>query len=173
MRYRFRKPNRRSLRLKGYDYTSPGAYFVTLCTQGRLCLFGEIKEGAMCLNEIGHMIERWWLSIPERFEHVDIDAFVIMPNHLHGIIVLEAIIDEHFRHVSLASVVRWFKTKTTNEYIQGVKQKGWPPFDRRLWQRNYWEHIIRNDRSLERIRRYIVENPLRWHLDRENPIYWK
>jgi len=168
-----RKPNRRSLRLKGYDYTSPGAYFVTLCTQGRLCLFGEIKEGVMCLNEIGHMIERWLLSIPERFEHVDIDAFVIMPNHLHGIIVFEAIVNKQFRHVSLASVVRWFKKKTTNEYIQGVKQKGWPPFNRRLWQRNYWEHIIRNDRSLERIRRYIVENPLRWHLDRENPIYWK
>lgn len=172
MRHKSPRPNRRSIRLRGYDYASPGAYFVTLCTQDRLCLFGEISEGEMHLNEIGHMIKRWWLSIPRKFEHVDIDAYVIMPNHLHGIIVIKSMIERQ-HNVSLASIVRWFKTRTTNDYIRGVKWMGWPPFRRRLWQRNYWEHIIRSERSLERIRRYIMENPPRWHLDRENPVYWK
>jgi putative transposase len=121
------KHHRRSIRLRGYDYGQVGAYFVTFCTQDRLCLFGEVENGEMRLNDVGSMVER------------------------------------------LKTAIQWFKTMTTNEYIRAVKQRGWPSFPGRLWQRNYYDHIIRNERSLQQIREYIATNPAMWQLDQLHP----
>jgi putative transposase len=211
--------HRRSLRLPGYDYARFGAYFVTVCTQGRECLFGDVTPvGGIALNDAGHMVERWWHELGNKFPHVVTDASVVMPNHFHGIIVIVAVgaaavgadlrvgpvwhaanaasnadrgaaVGADLRvgpvwHAAnaasnadrgahagapLPEIVQWFKTMTTNEYIRGVGAMGWPPFPGKLWQRNYYEHVIRDEAALDRIRRYIEENPLRWALDQENP----
>jgi REP element-mobilizing transposase RayT len=324
MRYDPERHHRRSIRLRGYDYRAVGAYFITIVAQDRACLFGEVVEGAMRLNDAGRMVERWWLELNRRFPHVSTDAYVVMPNHFHGIVVihsrppdttttpdstgahgggahggdahdggahdggipdvgadlrvcpdsggahdvgadlrvcpdsggarlgadlrvcpdsggahdvgadlrvcpdsggahdvgadlrvcpdsggahgvgadlrvcpdsggahgvgadlrvcpdsggahdvgadLRVCPDSGGAHIGapLPTIVQWFKTMTTNEYIRMVKHAGWTPFQGRLWQRNYYEHIIRNERALERIRDYILTNPLHWHLDREN-----
>jgi len=191
--------HRRSIRLKGYDYSRAGAYFVTICVQNRECLFGKIVGAGPCacpnsdpractqmvLNDAGIMIQTVWQEIPNHYPGVNVDAFVVMPNHIHGIIILvgagpRACPDSGpcarpgqpqgvAPTLSLPDVVHRFKTMTTKRYAVGVKQHGWQPFPGRLWQRNYYEHIIRDDESLNRIRQYIAENPLRWYLDRENP----
>ena len=183
--------HRRSIRLRGYDYSQAGAYFVTICTQDRACLFGDLVDGEMRLNDAGRMVEQWWCEINRKFPWVETDEHIIMPNHFHGIIVINAPTpvgaDLRVRpcepnhsgahnaysgaHTGapLPAIIQWFKTMTTNEYIRGVKTSGWPPFAGKLWQRNYYEHIIRNDESLHRIREYIINNPLQWALDRENP----
>ena len=171
--------HRRSLRLKGYDYTQAGAYFVTICTQDRACLFGEVVGDAMRLNDAGRMVVAEWERLAKRFPGVELDAFVVMPNHVHGILVITdpvgaGLVPAHDGATTrvaptVGDIVGAFKSRTTVGYIHGVKARGWPPFRRRLWQRNYYEHIIRHDESLNRIRRHIAENPLRWHLDRENP----
>jgi putative transposase len=305
MRYDPERHHRRSIRLRGYDYRAVGAYFITIVAQDRACLFGEVVDGEMRLSEAGRMVERWWLELNRRFPHVSTDAYVVMPNHFHGIVVihspppdttappdvgadlrvcpdsarvgadlrvcpdsggthdggthdggahagapLQGVGGAHGAHgvgadlrvcpdsmgahtgaplqrvrpdstgapdvgadlrvcpdsmgahtgaplqrvrpdstgapdvgadlrvcpdsmgahtgAPLPTIVQWFKTMTTNEYIRMVKHAGWTPFQGRLWQRNYYEHIIRNERALERIRDYILTNPLHWHLDREN-----
>lgn len=190
--------HRRSLRLKGYDYSLAGAYFVTICTKDRACVFGEVVEGEMRLNEAGRMVEQCWQSIPEHFALVELDAFVVMPNHIHGIVVLVGAGLVPARDVpdrdrtpktgaptmeaptmraptrgaptTLGAVVGAFKSRVTVEYIRSVKNGILPPFKQRLWQRNYYEHIIRNEDALARIREYIVSNPLMWALDRENLV---
>ena len=226
--------HRRSIRLKGYDYTQAGAYCITVVTQGRVCLLGEVADGAMVLNDAGHMIQAVWDQIPSHYQGVQTDAFVVMPNHIHGIVILvgagpracpdpsgpraspDPDVGQHpgpgvGQHpgpgvgqrpgpgvgqrpgprggqrpgprggqpqgqpqgvaptMSLADVVHRFKTLTTKRYIDGVKQRAWPPFPGKLWQRNYYEHIIRDETDLNGIRRYIVDNPARWMEDAENP----
>jgi putative transposase len=178
------QPQRRrhSLRLKGFDYTQPGAYFVTIVTQNRTCLLGEIAESQMQLNRAGDTIARWWLELTRKFTTVETDEFIVMPNHCHGIVIVtDPTVGADLRvgppndrtgaHAGapLPEIVQWFKTMTTNEYMRGVKTLGWPAFRGQLWQRNYYEHVIRNDDSLNRIRQYIVDNPIRWDADRENP----
>jgi REP element-mobilizing transposase RayT len=162
---------RRSLRLKGYDYTQAGAYFVTICAQDQACLFGDVVDGCMCLNEAGHMLATLWNDIPARFAGVEIDTFVVMPNHEHGIIVLPDAANGVTAEVgpALGEVVAAFKSATTVHYIRGVKTSAWLPFRQRLWQRNYYEHVVRNEKALDRIRRYIDENPACWAFDDENP----
>lgn len=192
---------RRSLRLTGYDYTTAGAYFVTVCTQDRACLFGDVVAGAMCLNEAGQMVAALWEGIAGRFPGVEIDRFVVMPNHLHGIVVLPdgdattrvatkgattkgATMGATTRIAptdlpivgaplvgapSLGDIVGAFKSLATNGYIAGVKTNGWPRFRGRLWQRNYYEHIIRNEAALDRIHRYIDDNPMHWEFNDDNP----
>ena len=217
---------RRSLRLKGYDYSRAGAYFVTIVAQDRLCLFGEVVDGEMRLNEAGMMVRRVWRGLPDRFSVIDLDASVVMPNHVHGIIVIDdaelatpvraSIVDvqhgdEDARPttrdqardhrattrvaptggdqdvedergepipragattsvaVTLGDVVGAFKSLTTNEYGRGVRGMGWSPFNVRLWQRNYYERVIRNDDELDGIREYIMGNPAGWDADEENP----
>lgn len=202
------RTNRHSLRLQGYDYAQTGAYFVTICTQDRNCLFGEIIDGEVRLNEAGRMIHAAWNDLPVHYQGVEIDAFIIMPNHLHGIVLLAGaaprgrpdagetqgvapagvtVYGQPRRVVptcvtfsgqaqgpaptlSLPDVVHRFKTLTSKRYIDGVKTSGWQPFRGRVWQRNYYEHIIRNEASLHAIREYIANNPLQWALDRENPV---
>jgi putative transposase len=186
--------HRRSIRLKGYDYTRAGAYFITIVAQHRRCLFGEIVDGTMRRNDAGDMVQRVWDAIPEHYPGTDIDTFALMPNHFHAIIVLVGAAPRGRPHdddqtmagqargpaptdtvvatggaLSLGDVVHRFKSMTTQRYADGVRQSGWPPFPVHLWQRNYFEHIIRDEASLHRIREYIAMNPLRWAEDPENP----
>lgn len=162
--------------MKEYDYSQNGAYFVTICTQNKQYLFGELKDEKMILSEAGEMIEKWWMEIKNKFKNVEMDEFVIMPNHFHGIVVmvgadLRVCPNMSGEHTGspLHRIIQWFKTMTTNEYIRNVSINRWKPFPRRLWQRNYYEHVIRNEDKLNKIRQYIQFNPLKWHLDRENP----
>jgi uncharacterized protein (TIGR00252 family) len=162
---------RKSPRLPGYDYSQEGAYFVTVCIQGRECLLGEIAEGILRLNDAGEMVEKWWQKLESKFPLIKIDSFyVVMPNHFHGIVFksVETLKGAHMG-APLQKLLQWFRTMSTNEYIHGVKEYGWPSFKENLWQRSFYEHVIRNDESLNRIREYIATNPQRWDLDRENP----
>ena len=112
------------------------------------------------------MIEKTWLAIPQRYPHIDLDSYVIMPDHMHGIIVLGEI---KTGAKAIGAIIGWFKTLTTHEYARGVHAGVNPPFDRHIWQRNYWDHIIRNDQALTNIRNYIDQNPAHWENDPENP----
>ena len=274
---------RRSLRLKGYDYTQVGAYFVTIVTQNRLCLFGEIVGKEMRLNEAGEMVCGFWEALPQRFPAIEIDMFVVMPNHLHGIVVIKQSTDvgaglvparntnstehrattrvaptnqnpapdvenapntpnrttttvEHTKltnvgaglvparntnstehrattrvaptnqnpapdventptvpnrattrvaptgimdggvdspitdRFALGDVIGAYKSLSTVEYTRGVKQMKWSPFHKRLWQRNYYEHVVRHDESLRQLQQYILDNPDQWAFDKENPL---
>lgn len=187
MKYDPQKHHRHSIRFQGYDYSRSGAYFVTIVAQDRASLFGEVVEGEMRLNDAGRMIWSEWVILPERFPNVVLDEFVVMPNHVHGIIVIVNDVgaglvlapDVPAPHgatgattrvaPTLGDVVGAFKSRVTVEYIRGVKTLGWMAFNGRLWQRNYYEHIIRDEVSLNRIRRYIAENPQRWTSDSQNP----
>ena len=187
MRFDPDKHHRRSIRLRGYDYAQAGAYFITIVAQGRECLLGQVVNDEMQLNDAGRMIWDEWQALAHRFPAVELDQFVVMPNHVHGIvrIVGASLVDAHDGMTTtegattrrattrvaptLGDIVGAFKSITTNEYIRGVKTLGWQSFPGRLWQRNYYEHIIRDDASLNRIRRYIVDNPAQWPNDDENP----
>jgi REP element-mobilizing transposase RayT len=147
--------HRRSIRLRDFDYATCGAYFVTVCVQGRECLFGEVVDGVMLENDAGRMVGRWWKELANKYGAVEFDRFVVMPDHFHGIIFL--------------TIIQWFKTMTTNEYIKNVSQSRWPPFPGRLWQRNYFERVIRNEAELDKFRDYILTNSARWVEDEENP----
>jgi len=169
------KNHRRSIRLKGYDYSQPGAYFITICIQQRECLLGEITGEDMQLNDAGRMVERWWVELTNKFPAAEIDEYIVMPNHFHGIVVIIGDPsgippDTPLNRPTLADTMDWFKTMTTNEYIRGVKECGWPPFWGRFWQRGYYDHIIRDEDELNRVRQYIILNPARWAQDRQNPI---
>jgi len=172
--------NRRSIRLQGYDYTRAGAYFVTVCAQNRECLFGEIANGQLSLNGAGRMIQTAWDDLPVRFHHIELDEFIVMPNHIHGIVIFARRRGEPCVRPSIVRprgtlpdtvgrMVQAFKSITTHDYSIGVKQFGWPPFPGKLWQRNYWERIIRNESELNRIHEYIRNNPAQWELDKLHP----
>ncbi len=166
---------RKSIRLDGYDYSQCGAYFITMVVQHRLNLFGEINDGHMDLNPAGNMIEKWWNEIPKKYSDIELDALIIMPNHIHGIIVNVGS-ESNTRNTNLSvgtplpQIIQWFKTMSTNEYIRCVKELSWETFDGSLWQRNYYDRIIRNSRELEAIRLYILANPMNWLKDKENPL---
>ncbi len=161
---------RRSPRLRGFDYTTPGAYFVTICTQGRLLLFGDIRHGVASLSDAGHMIAESWEKLHEQFPDTEVDTFVVMPNHTHAVIVLSEVQElSGSARVSLTRVIQAFKSRTTVEYARGVRESRWPAFDGKLWQTRYHDHIVRDEVGLEQIRRYIADNPLKWGEDAENP----
>jgi putative transposase len=154
-------------RLRGYDYAEPAFYFVTLCTEGRLPFFGEVQGNDMMLSPSGEIVSSRWETIPTRFPSTAIDAFVVMPNHLHGILLIQLDSDDSqpAELPSLSRIIQWFKSITTVDYTRGVKHHGWPAFPRRLWQPGFHDHIVRNDRDLERIRAYIDANPATWAQD--------
>ena len=182
MKYNPDKHHRRSIRLQGYDYSQPGIYFITLCTQNHECLFGEILNGEMRLNDFGKIAHQCWLEIPNHFPHIQLDEFVIMPDHIHGIIILNDIVGAKnfsplqsknfsppknitpFRSPSktIGSIIRGFKIGVTKGFRQNTDIYV-------VWQRNYYEHIIRNDVELYQIRQYIIDNPKKWKTD-ENYI---
>ncbi len=186
--------HRRSIRLRGYDYSRAGAYFVTVCTQGKRPLLGEIVEGEMVLNEAGRLVGRAWEVLPRRFPHITLDAFVAMPNHVHGTIIVGAGLALPKGAASsavprnpapgrwwpglalpegaassaptLGDIVRAFKSTSAIAVNALLLRSGEP-----LWQRNYYEHIIRNHGELSKIREYMATNPLRWASDPENPDF--
>lgn len=175
--------HRRSIRLQGHSYSQGGVYFVTLCTQGSLPLLGRVEDGEMLLSAAGLALEKDWLALPVRFPHMLLDHHGFMPDHLHAIILLGEDIQFTQNPVdaagrrdwarpksdekrpkgteigSLGRVIQAYKSISTHTYIQGVRKDGWPPFERRLWQRNYHERIVRNEQELLAIRRYIDDNP--------------
>ncbi len=218
--------HRRSIRLKGYDYSKAGLYFITICVEDRLYLFGEIFSGAsemdshkdknskiMILNEPGKMIEKEWSALTNRFTNIELHEFVVMPNHFHGILEIVKNTDMHVRvplmgnldddtsnddnvrvplvgnlddreidlspdkgqpqeiapnNKTVGDMMDAFKSITTVEYIRGVKNSGWQTFNGKLWQRNYYKHIIRNEESYHRISNYIINNPVNWKDDKFN-----
>ncbi|MFV1872586.1 MAG: transposase [Oleiphilus sp.] len=188
MTYQSDVHHRRSIRLKTYDYSQPNTYFVTICSQHRACLFGGIQDGKMFLNNPGLMTIKWFQKLPIKFLNLQCDEFICMPNHIHLIIHITELdtqlcVGTHPRvrpikkcelpyndqtntNTNIPTIVQWYKTMTTNEYICGVKQNGWPSFNGKLWQRNYWEHVIRNENELNQIREYIQTNPISWEQDK-------
>jgi REP element-mobilizing transposase RayT len=245
MAYDPSKHRRRSIRLKGYDYTGAGAYFITICTDGRTCLFGGVVAGKMRLNDFGKIVQATWNHLPDHYQ-VELDAFVVMPNHVHGVVVIAGtaaapepnagdppdpvgagfkpaptspanrnapmsdanapmsdanapaadanapaadanvpmaagpdageppppvgagfkpaptLVARGAKHHGLSEIVRGFKTFSARRINEHRRTPGTP-----VWQRNYYEHIIRDEASLQRIRRYIANNPARWAYDRE------
>ncbi|RMF59806.1 MAG: hypothetical protein D6743_15820 [Calditrichaeota bacterium] len=164
--------HRRSIRLKNYDYSRAGAYFVTLCTHNRECLFGEIIRGELALNQFGKTADQMWMDIGTRFPHVELDEYVIMPNHMHAILVFTASVGaihesplrmsvRERRNMALPKLIGRFKMLSAKRINELRHTSGTP-----VWQRNYYEHIIRNENDLNRIRKYIMENPLKWGEDR-------
>ena len=206
--------HRHSIRLKNHDYSQSCIYFVTICIKNHSCLFGNINGEKMILNEAGKMIEKWYFELQNKFHDIRCDEYVIMPNHIHAVIVNvganlcvrpdivseqnivgkqkqfndlsknniinvqsqlninncrnintkynRGLLQREGEHIGspLQYVMQWFKTMTTNEYIRGVKQHNWRRFTGKLWQRGYYEHIIRNNNELNNIREYIKNNPL-------------
>ena len=206
---------RKNIRLKGYDYSRAGLYFLTIVIQRRWYLFGRIENGEMILNDAGRMIEKWYHEIEHKYPDKRCREMVVMPNHFHCIIEIvehnadaqlldtqlsgekfdnfdnnvitqiettectatnESIIhfttdDKYGIHnkkygATIGDVMDWFKTMTTNAYIRGVKEMSWRRYDAKLWQRNYYDHIIRDWEDDIRISNYIAENPRKWHEDK-------
>jgi REP-associated tyrosine transposase len=167
----------KAMRLKGYDYSKKGFYFVTDVVEGRLCLFGKILNEKMVLNDAGKMIEKWFLKLEDKFQGIKCHEYVIMPNHYHFLIEIYSLEKENFQSSiagsdpcvraqqnstpNLSQVLQWFKTMTTNEYIRGVKEKRWRRFKKRLWQRSFDDRIIRGY-ELDAYREYIKDNPKKW-----------
>jgi putative transposase len=166
-----KKNQRRSIRLPEYDYSRSGAYFITICSFKKELIFGKIIDGKMILSEIGKIVAKYLEEIPNHFEDVFIDEYVVMPNHIHVIITIVGVQNfEPLRHEyqkiipkSIGSIIRAFKASVTIWY----RENGFKKFK---WQRNYFEHIIRNEEDLFRIREYILNNPLQWESDEENPF---
>jgi len=177
---------RRSIRLKDYDYSQEGAYFVTICAWKKENSFGAIRNGEMLLNDYGVIVIKCWDDLPNHYQHAQLDEFVIMPNHVHGIIVLNvgaglkpALFDKpalfHAQRAGfkpaptkqhgLPEIVRAFKTFSSRR-INDIRNTAGVP----LWQRNYYEHVIRDEKKLNSIREYIRCNPLKWEEDEENPV---
>lgn len=156
--------NRRSIRLPGYDYSSPGYYFITLCSHKRLKQFGNIKNKKIELSDYGLVAWNFWNEIPDHFANTILDEFIIMPDHIHGIIVIKNefsdIQKEQFGKPTVGSIptiIRSYKASVTNK-INLIREKNKPP----VWQKNYYEHIIRNDIVLKKVRRYIINNPVKY-----------
>lgn len=177
------KHHRRSVRLKGYDYSQPGAYFVTICARLRQSIFGDNLNGKMELNENGIILEREWLINNNLRSNIELDQFVVMPNHVHGIVIINRrgevaspkIIAQQplskggetrpLHKPTLGQIVAFFKYITTKQINIIHNTPGVP-----VWQRNYFEHIIRDENELKKIREYIRNNPLRWAFDKDNPM---
>ena len=218
MAYNPNMHHRWPIRLKGYDYSQTGLYFITICAQNRVCLFGEIvgaplvgaqnkgnvqnipdiqydgdvqnkmdngndagrlddigrtdigrpqghapTVATMILNDAGKMVETEWFILTERFPNIELHEYVVMPNHFHGIL---QIVDISAAGKTIGDMMDAIKSITTVEYIHGVKQSGWESFNGKLWQRNYWEHIIRDEQDYQRISDYIINNPAKWKNDK-------
>ncbi len=178
--------HRRSIRLKGYDYSQAGLYFITICCQDRECRFGKIENGQMQLNDAGMMVENEWLKLSERFKNIQLHEYVVMPNHFHAILeIVGATLvvaqnddgtqkgqpqgiapTDTEKNKTVGEMIGAFQSIVTVEYIRGVKTLGWQPFNGKLWHRNYWEHIIRNEQSYQTISEYIINNPAKWTDDK-------
>ncbi len=215
---------RKNMRLRGYDYSCAGLYFITICVKNRACLFGQIQNKKMQLNEAGRMVETEWIKLSERFKNIRFHEYIVMPNHFHAIleivvpvgatlVVVHPIVDDHPIKKSthdnttilqtkntgepeqtigqpqgiaptttnnqnetgtqtkktLGDMVGAFESITTVNYIHGARTNHWPPFEGKLWQRNYYDHIIRDEQSYQNISEYVFNNPAKWDEDQFNP----
>ena len=179
-RQKMKKHHRKSIRLKNRDYAQNGAYFVTICTDNRKCLFGDIVNNQICLNKLGKIVCNEWIKMPMIRRNIKLDSFVVMPNHFHGVIVLNRDVGATRRVAptlhgrpngpasgSIGAIVGQFKSAVTKR-INEIRKTP----DTKIWQRNYHEHIVRNGNDLIRVQQYINENPLNWDNDRNNPKNW-
>jgi REP element-mobilizing transposase RayT len=140
-------------------------YFITICVKEIACHLGEISGSEMQPNQLGDIVKECWLEIPAHYPNVDLDAYVIMPNHIHGIICAGAGSPRPPYRPTLGNILGYFKYQSTKR-VNELRQTAGTSF----WQRNFFEHVIRDDNSLNRIREYILTNPQRWDLDRNNPL---
>ncbi len=179
MRYNPNVHHRRSIRLRGYDYSKAGAYFVTICTQNRECLFGDVLDNEMRLNDLGRIVADEWMKTAEIRNGIELDEWVVMPNHFHGIVVImDDSVGAHGRAPlppanhrmlwrqpkSLGSLIAGYKSAVTKHVNELRRMPG-----AKLWQHNYWEHIVRNEPELNRIREYIQNNTIQWESDKLHP----
>jgi putative transposase len=154
----------RAPRLLAYDYSTVGAYFITICIRDRCQLLGRLEGESVFLSPAGAMVQAFWQALPEQLLSVRLDTFLVMPDHFHGIIVLndhDAPPTAPERNTSLPLVIKAFKSRTTVAYGRGVGEEGWPRYALSLWQSSYFDHVIRSDAGLNRVRRYIEQNPQR------------
>jgi putative transposase len=169
-------PQRRSIRLPDYDYAQPGAYFVTVVAHGHLCIFGNVTDGCVILSDIGKIVEETWREIPKHFSNVTNEHVVIMPNHVHGVIVIDTY-SVRARHASpvrgeskdyphgvkphsLGAIVGSFKSSVTKKIHKMRRFE-----NRMIWHRNYYEHVIRDETDYQRVLDYIETNPQNWQND--------
>jgi putative transposase len=184
MKFDPQKHHRRSIRLKGYDY-SHGAYYVTVVTWHREYLFGKIRNGEMKLNKVGDIVEREWLNLPEQLPHVELGASMVMPNHFHGILFIHGPVGATRldkikgqaknpegsplprgpKPASLGAIIAQFKSNVTKRIWKIAEYTNTP-----IWQRNYYEHVIRDETDLKNKTDYIKANPMLWDEDDENPV---
>jgi putative transposase len=167
--------DRRSIGLKAFDYSQPGAYFLTICAAEQKCIFGKIEAGLMRETVLGKIVHVCWLQIPNHFANTELSAFVVMPNHFHAILRLNKVPGRSVESttesfgvplpMSVPAIVRTFKAAVTRDARRilgdSVSQ---------IWQRNYYERVIRDGKEFDETYRYIAENPLRWSADEENPL---
>ena len=161
---------RKTVRIPDYDYSANGCYFITVCTHARAHVFGEIVGATLCgrPGDPHKMVEAWMQELERKFPDVRLGPHVVMPNHVHYILEKTDCRAGDHTGSPLRDVVGWFKTMTTNDYIRRVKNGELAPFAGRLWQRNYYEHVIRNEEDYLQTAAYIENNPARWEEDREN-----
>ena len=179
------------MRLDGYDYSQNGYYHVTICSQNRECFFGDVEDFVVILNDAGKMIFQIWKDIPKYNSGIFMDEFIIMPNHIHGIIRFDVGNDHRVvphmnsnennnqgqaqwpiptsKSKSLSDIIKQFKTLTTNKYIEGVHDYSWKPFHKKIWQKGFYDQILWNENDLNFIRNYIKNNPPEWENDEYNP----
>ncbi|NCA85103.1 MAG: transposase [Clostridia bacterium] len=203
MKYDPKKHHRRSIRLKGYDYSRPGWYFITINCKNRARLFGEVKDKKMILNDAGRMVELQWLALKDRYWNIALHEFQVMPDHFHSILEITAVAtvgkavatvgetavgatavaatlvvapDQATtrvaptasaqptppKKITVGAIIGAFKSIVTVEYIHGVKQRGWLRFRGKLLQRNYFDRILRGEKSRQRVAKYIIDNPKNW-----------
>lgn len=188
MKYNPDIKGRRSIRLKGYDYSQSGMYFITICTQSRRCLFGEIFDGEMKCNAFGQIVKSQWHELSKRFVNIKFDEFIVMPNHIHGIVIVGApLAGAHVKNrvatstsraaaraaPTLGDIIGAYKSLVFQYCLEHIKSNSPKRVLGKIWQRNYYEHIIRSEDSLEKIRNYIVTNPKNWDEDELNPLNTK
>jgi putative transposase len=174
-----RESKRKSLRLSGYDYSQAGAYFVTICTHGRKSLFGRVVDDEIYLTEPGRVVYRGWQELNFKYPTIQLDYFTVMPNHVHGIILLVGAGSPRpeipslqlggetpplQKNPDLSRIIGYFKYQSTKRINAARQTPGV-----KVWQKGFYDHVIRDDESLNRIREYIATNPSRWDMDRENP----
>ena len=176
---------RKQLRLKWYDYSNEWLYFITICINKNLCLLGDITGDIHHIFESWKMIETYWLELEQEYQNIELHEYIVMPNHFHGIIEIswsheqcdckvcrgapcgypEEVICPYNKQ-TLWNIIWSFKSKTTNKYIKNVQNNNWEPFYKKLWQRNYYEHIIRDESGYLKISQYIRDNSKNWKTDK-------
>ena len=160
-----RPPRRKLLRLPNFDYAEPRSYFVTVVVQDRLCVFGEVDQHDVRLSAAGEMVARQWRGLGVRFESMDVETFVVMPNHVHGLVSTGAMPSPP----ALGRIIGAFKSITAREYKAGVDRDRWRAMPRGLWRRGYHDHVVRDETDEARIVEYIQANPINWTMDPNNP----